>query len=511
MNKFKKSAVLKITAAFAAAAVSCFTFVSCGKDTTAPQEPSETTSIEESMKVTEHTSKAQSKNNSLTETSKAESSKPPESSKSSKPSKPSKPPEPSVPDPTVEPVVSLFASNVEKKSVTLSWQPVENVSGYEICRSDEGNNDKFEVIKLIKDGKIEKYTDYDVKSGQTYFYRIRTFVIQNKKYYYSEGVIANVTTALSDLAELRTASQSDGEITLEWDSVSGATGYAVFKMDENGEYQRLEMLKDEYTTAYTDSGLDPCKRYSYRVKPYKSVNGMRYYGGYAEVSAWTVTKAPEIKLSYNKNTGRITARWNKTDGAEGYDVLMSNFAEDNYKLIASTKETEFTTEKVKTDNLYFIKVRGYFTADGKKTEGIAGMNSIVCGKVPNVHGYNVGTTYIEISIDKQHMWYYKEGKLIVSTDVVTGYKYAHDTPTGLFYIINKASPAELVGDTWDIYVNYWLAVTYDGVGIHDSTWRSSYGGDIYTYDGSHGCINTPYDAVKKLYENCKEKTPVVIY
>ena len=56
-------------------------------------------------------------------------------------------------------------------------------------------------------------------------------------------------------------------------------------------------------------------------------------------------------------------------------------------------------------------------------------------------------TYIEVDLENQHMWYYKDGKLIVSTDVVTGYKNAHDTPTGLYYVINKASPAELVGET----------------------------------------------------------------
>lgn len=33
---------------------------------------------------------------------------------------------------------------------------------------------------------------------------------------------------------------------------------------------------------------------------------------------------------------------------------------------------------------------------------------------------DIGNTYIEIDMSKQHMWYYEAGSLIVNTDVVTG-------------------------------------------------------------------------------------------
>lgn len=92
-------------------------------------------------------------------------------------------------------------------------------------------------------------------------------------------------------------------------------------------------------------------------------------------------------------------------------------------------------------------------------------------------------------------------------------KYARDTTTGLYNVYNKESPARLVGETWDTDVNYWMAVTYDGIGIHDSVWRYNYeyGGNTYTYDGSHGCINTPFDKVQEMYQKVKVGTPVVIY
>ena len=50
-----------------------------------------------------------------------------------------------------------------------------------------------------------------------------------------------------------------------------------------------------------------------------------------------------------------------------------------------------------------------------------------------------------------------------------------------------------------------------GCGIHDASWRSSFGGNIYTYNGSHGCVNTPYSAVKKIYNNTTYGTPVIVH
>lgn len=108
------------------------------------------------------------------------------------------------------------------------------------------------------------------------------------------------------------------------------------------------------------------------------------------------------------------------------------------------------------------------------------------------------------------MWYYKNGKLVVETDVVTGNYGTSDTPKGAYSIIYKASPATLMLNS---HVTFWLPFTYDGCGIHDASWRASweYGGTRYKGHGSHGCVNTPYSAVKKIYNNISSGTRVVVY
>ena len=123
-------------------------------------------------------------------------------------------------------------------------------------------------------------------------------------------------------------------------------------------------------------------------------------------------------------------------------------------------------------------------------------------------------TYIEISIEDQHMWCYVDGECVIDTDVVTG-KPTEDRHTipGVFSIAYKKSPAVLGSYAVQGYespVTFWCPFN-QGQGIHDASWRSRYGGTIYKSSGSHGCVNTPYDAMKVVYENCEAGEAVVVY
>jgi hypothetical protein len=121
-------------------------------------------------------------------------------------------------------------------------------------------------------------------------------------------------------------------------------------------------------------------------------------------------------------------------------------------------------------------------------------------------------TYIELDKQNQKFYYYVDNELVLESNIVTGLPTKQrDTPTGIYFIINKAREANLVGETWDVEVDYWLGVTYTGVGFHDASWRNKFGGTIWKNNGSHGCINTPYDAMKELYETVDIGTAVVIY
>lgn len=123
----------------------------------------------------------------------------------------------------------------------------------------------------------------------------------------------------------------------------------------------------------------------------------------------------------------------------------------------------------------------------------------------------IGNTYVEISLSRQHMWFFKDGQLLVSTDIVTGnHNRGWDTHTGVYAIMYKERDATLVGEGYNSSVTYWMPF-YANTGIHDATWRNSFGGSIYMNNGSHGCINTPYDQAEKIFNNIEKGVPVVVY
>lgn len=124
---------------------------------------------------------------------------------------------------------------------------------------------------------------------------------------------------------------------------------------------------------------------------------------------------------------------------------------------------------------------------------------------------DIGNTYVEISLDRQHMWFFKDGQLLVDTDVVTGcHNKGWDTHTGVYAIMYKERDATLVGEGYNSAVKYWMPF-YANTGIHDASWRSSFGGSIYMNNGSHGCVNTPEANAEKIYNNIEKGVPVVVY
>ena len=126
--------------------------------------------------------------------------------------------------------------------------------------------------------------------------------------------------------------------------------------------------------------------------------------------------------------------------------------------------------------------------------------------------YNdIGDTYVEVDLGHQHMYMYVKGERIVESDIVSGnWSKGMSTPGGLYAFTGKGYQVTLVGADYETPVTYWMPFN-GGIGLHDAVWRSRFGGSIYAYDGSHGCVNLPYKVAATVFANMEVGMPVVCY
>ena len=130
----------------------------------------------------------------------------------------------------------------------------------------------------------------------------------------------------------------------------------------------------------------------------------------------------------------------------------------------------------------------------------------------------LGNTYVEVDLSRQHLWFYKDGNIIFETDVVTGtMSEKYWTPPGIFMVkamqrnvVLRGNPLPGGGYEYESPVSYWMPFNRD-IGMHDATWRGSFGGEIYIWSGSHGCVNLPLYAAETIFNNLTYETPVVCY
>lgn len=182
-----------------------------------------------------------------------------------------------------------------------------------------------------------------------------------------------------------------------------------------------------------------------------------------------------------------------------------------------------------TGKVVDVALAGYGRAVGADAEAQQLINEIKEGKTvtrepifsraATPEGQTIwGATYIEVDLTAQHMWYIVDGVVALETDIVSGKKGSNDTPTGTFTILEMQKNRVLRGrplpngkPSYLTPVDYWMRVTWSGIGFHDADWQPTFGGERYLTNGSHGCINMPPAMAAQLYSMIGLGTPAVIH
>ncbi len=146
--------------------------------------------------------------------------------------------------------------------------------------------------------------------------------------------------------------------------------------------------------------------------------------------------------------------------------------------------------------------------------------SVTVEPVYSIYGYeratdDIGTTYVEVDISAQHLWIYRDNVVVSEHDFVSGTETNPDrrTPRGICKIWAKVRNTVLgtmAVQGYEQPVAYWMPFNWLGCGFHDLS-RGAYGGNIYMYNGSHGCINLPLSYAKEMFELVDEGMPVIVH
>ena len=278
-------------------------------------------------------------------------------------------------------------------------------------------------------------------------------------------------------------------------------------------------------------------KYISEGRPSLDLNKMQCY----EDPKYTTSSEKTLKTKNKLNryvSARITYRFeNETEQLDGATIHQWLNIDENLEVTISKEEAaKYIYDLSKKYNTVGV-IREFQASTGKKVELQGGLygwkinndaeteallsnikqgdviekEPIYLQKAFSREGNEIGDTYVEINITKQHLWFYKDGKLISQGSVVTGNpNRGHATVLGAYMVNYKQKDATLTGPGYEAKITYWMPF-FGNIGLHDATWRYRFGGEIYKRNGSHGCVNAPLYLAKTVFENIEEGTPVIVY
>lgn len=250
----------------------------------------------------------------------------------------------------------------------------------------------------------------------------------------------------------------------------------------------------------------------------------------------TMNKYLKAQVTYDFNPHTevvdksVISKWLSVDG--DMKVTFSKKEVEKYiKELANKYDTSGKPRKFVTANGNTVTVQNgiYGWKINKKKEYEALTANIQAGEVvkrepvysrkaKSHEGNDFGNTYAEVDLTGQHMWFIKDGKKVMDSPIVTGNpNKGNATPQGTYTLTYKQKGAVLRGPKqpdgsyeWESPVDFWMPFN-GGIGFHDATWQSAFGGNRYQSHGSHGCINMPYEKAKELFSYMEAGMPVICH
>ena len=218
-----------------------------------------------------------------------------------------------------------------------------------------------------------QYTDKNVSNNTTYYYTVRAYkgslkTVTANKYSskYWSGYDKNGAKAVYlNTPQLKTVAATASGSKVSWQSVSGASGYAVYRKISDGSWG---MITTTEKTEYVDTAnLVSGKTYYYTVRAYKgslkTATANKYSSQYwsyyqTEGVKFVYTAIPALTQTTAVSQG-ISVKWKESAGASGYAVYRKTSSGD-WKMIDTTTKTTYSDKNgMDAGKEYCYTVRAY--------------------------------------------------------------------------------------------------------------------------------------------------------
>lgn len=180
---------------------------------------------------------------------------------------------------------ALKVSNEALQSVSLKWNAVKGAAGYKLYWSKSPSRN-YKHIMTIKKGNTVNATYKNAKMipGDTYYYKIKAYGVKSGRVRSGQTSAAIEARSIPQRPSVRVSLQSSSIMKVEWNQISGATGYEVYRAQESGKvYFKMKSRYGDTMTTFKNTGVKKGETYYYKVRAYKKVNSKKIYGNFSTV------------------------------------------------------------------------------------------------------------------------------------------------------------------------------------------------------------------------------------
>ena len=207
---------------------------------------------------------------------------------------------------------------VSGKGIVVKWTAINGAAGYELYRSLAGSNEFVRVYR----GQAGSFTDTGVKSGSAYTYKIRAYALAGGRSFYGGTSALRTAVALNKVDQPTFEVLAGGTIRLRWGSLTGATGYELWRAPV-GSASYTRVYRGAQPTVI-DRSVVSGSSYTYRVRAYKVVSDVSYYGAYSDTVSAVAIARPSAPAAQMLSTTSFNLSWPAVSGVTGYELWRSD-------------------------------------------------------------------------------------------------------------------------------------------------------------------------------------------